>query len=94
VNVPDLSTNTWRHYTLGVDSGASTLDVNISGGTGDADLYIRFGAPPTTANWDFRPYLNGNNESVTVDSPQPGTWHISVRAYSATSGVTLSGSLE
>jgi serine protease len=94
VSVPNLSTNRWRHYTLGVDSGASTLDVNISGGTGDADLYIRFGAQPTTADWDFRPYLNGNNESVTVDSPQSGTWHISVRAYSATSGVTLSGSLE
>jgi serine protease len=94
VNVPDLSTNNWRHYTLGVDSGATTLNVNISGGTGDADLYIRYGAQPTTSSWDFRPYLNGNNESVTVDSPQSGTWHISVRAYRATSGVTLSGSVE
>jgi hypothetical protein len=70
------------------------LDVNISGGTGDADLYIRYGAQPTTSNWDYRPYLNGNNESVIVNDPQTGIWHISVRAYSATSGVTLAGSLE
>jgi serine protease len=94
VSVPNQSTNTWRHYTLNVASGASTLDVNISGGTGDADLYIRYGAQPTTSNWDYRPYLNGNNESVIVNDPQTGTWHISVRAYSATSGVTLAGSLE
>jgi serine protease len=94
VNVPNSSTNSWRHYTLGVGSGASTLNVNISGGTGDADLYIRFAAQPTTADWDFRPYLNGNNESVTVSSPQNGTWHISVRAFSSFSGVTLSGSVE
>ena len=93
-DVPNLSTGNWRHYTLNVASGASTLNVNISGGTGDADLYVRFGAQPTTADWDFRPYLNGNNESVTVNSPQSGTWHISVRAFSTSSGVSLSGSLE
>jgi hypothetical protein len=94
VNVPNSSTNSWRYYTLGVGSGASTLNVNMSGGTGDADLYIRFAAPPTAADWDFRPYLNGNNESVTVSSPQSGTWHISVRAFSRFCGVTLSGSVE
>lgn len=94
VNVPNSSTNSWRHYTLGVGSGASALNVNISGGTGDADLYIRFAAQPTTADWDFRPYLNGNNESVTVSSPQSATWHISVRAFSRFCGVTLSGSAE
>ena len=94
VSVPNLSANTFRHYTLNVASGASTLDVNISGGSGDADLYIRYGAQPTTSNWDFRPYLNGNDESVVIDSPQAGVWHISVRAYSATRDVTLAGSLQ
>lgn len=94
VNVPNLSTGNWRHYTLNAASGASTLNVNISGGTGDADLYIRYAAQPTTSNWDFRPYLNGNNESVVVNSPQSGIWHISVRAFSSTTGVTLAGSLE
>ncbi|MEP1383190.1 MAG: S8 family peptidase [Paraglaciecola sp.] len=93
VNIPDLSRRSWAHYTLDVESGASTLSVDISGGTGDADLYIRYGAQPTLGNWDYRPYLNGNNESVTVSSPQAGTWYISVRAYRATTGVTLSGSV-
>jgi serine protease len=93
ISVPDLSRRSWEHYTLDVESGASTLTVDISGGTGDADLYVRYGAQPSTSNWDYRPYLNGNNESVTVSSPQTGTWYISVRAYSATTGVTLTGSV-
>lgn len=94
VNVPNLSRRSWEYYTLEVESGASTLDINISGGTGDADLYVRYGAQPSTNNWDYRPYTSGNNESVTVSSPQTGTWYIGVRAYSATTGVTLSGSVD
>jgi hypothetical protein len=74
--------------------GATTMNVNINGGSGDADLYIRFGARPTTTQWDFRPFLDGNNESVTVDNPQAGTWYISVRAFETINGVTLSGNVE
>jgi serine protease len=93
VSIASLSRRSWEHYTLEVEDGASTLDINISGGTGDADLYVRYGAQPTTTSYDYRPYLNGNNESVTVNSPQTGTWYISVRAYSTVTGVTLSGSV-
>jgi serine protease len=94
VSVPRISRNNFRHYTLNVPAGASVLNVNINGGTGDADLYIRFGARPTTNSWDFRPFLDGSNESVSVDNPQEGTWYISVRAFATVNGLTLSGSLE
>ncbi|MGY6519331.1 MAG: S8 family peptidase [Lysobacteraceae bacterium] len=83
-----------RRYTLDVPSGASNMAISISGGSGDADLYVRRGAPPTTSTWDCRPYLNGNNESCTAASPQAGTYHIMVRGYSSYSGVTLVGSFE
>lgn len=79
----------WLDFTLDVPAGASTLQVDMSGGTGDADLYLRYGSYPTTSQWDYRPYLSGNNESVTVNNPQAGTWYISIRAYSSFSGVTL-----
>jgi hypothetical protein len=46
----------------------SRLDVAITG-TGDADLYVRFGAQPTASLWDCRPYLNGSAEQCSLDVP-------------------------
>lgn len=88
------STGSWKHYTVSVPSCATTFSASISGGSGDADLYTRFGAQPTTSTYDCRPYLNGNNETCTVNNPQTGTYHLSVRAYSSYSGVTLSASYQ
>ncbi|WP_323846214.1 S8 family peptidase [Microbulbifer magnicolonia] len=79
----------WQHFTLQVDSGMSSLDVQMSGGSGDGDLYVRFGAQPTTGSYDCRPYRWGNNESCSISNPAAGTWYISIRGYSAYSGVTL-----
>jgi len=81
-------------YFITVPTGASNLEIKISGGSGDADLYVRRGSAPTTSSYDFRPYLNGNNETVTVSSPQGGDWYIMVRAYAAFSGVTLLASYD
>ncbi len=79
-------------YTLVVPAGASNLKFAISGGTGDADLYVRLNAAPTTSSYSCRPYLNGNSESCTWSAPTAGTYHVSVRAYAAFSGVTLTPS--
>lgn len=79
-------------YTMNVPAGASNLQFQISGGSGDADLYVRFGSAPTTSSFDCRPYLDGNNETCTIGSPQVGTYHVMLRGYTAFSGVTLRGS--
>lgn len=83
------SRNGWQHFTLDVNPGMSSLNVQMSGGSGDADLYVRYGSQPTTGSYDCRPYVSGNSENCSFNNPQSGTWHISVRAYSAYSGVTL-----
>ncbi|MCG8460927.1 MAG: PPC domain-containing protein, partial [Holophagales bacterium] len=83
------STGNEQFFTLAVPSGASNLSFDISGGTGDADLYVRFGAAPTTSTWDCRPYLVGNSETCTFDPASSGTYHIMVRAYSSYSGATV-----
>lgn len=88
------SQGTMLLFTMDVPAGASNLVFQISGGSGDADLYVRFGSAPTTSNWDCRPYKNGNNESCTFASPAAGTWHVGVRAYSSFSGVSLVGSFQ
>ncbi len=76
-------------YTIEVPAGASDLSFNISGGSGDADLYVRFGAQPTTATYDCRPFRNGNVEACNFASPSAGTYHVMLRAYAAYSGVNL-----
>jgi lysyl endopeptidase len=86
------ATGNQQFWTLSVPAGASNLRFQISGGTGDADLYVRFGAAPTTSTYDCRPYASGNNESCPFPTPSAGTWHVMLNGYSAYSGVTLVGS--
>ena len=79
-------------YTLVVPSGASNLQFVISGGTGDADMYVRLNSAPTTSSYSCRPYLTGNNETCTFAAPTAGTYHVKIRAYATFSGVTLTPS--
>lgn len=84
------STGQWLRGSYDIPSGVSQLTFRITGGTGDADLYIRRGTAPTEQTWDCRPYLNGNEEVCTFNNPQAGTWHVGIRGYSAFSGLTFS----
>jgi xanthomonalisin len=76
-------------YTVVIPSGASNLVISESGGTGDADLYTKFGSAPTLSSYDCRPYITGNNESCTVASPQAGTYYVMLNGYAAFSGVSV-----
>ncbi|HEX5663793.1 MAG TPA: S8 family serine peptidase [Xanthomonadaceae bacterium] len=86
------ATGSQQFWTINVPAGSSNLVIKTSGGTGDADLYVRFGSAPTTTTYNCRPYLSGNAETCTFSAPQTGTYHVMVRGYSAFSGVTLVGS--
>jgi PKD repeat protein len=79
-------------YTMVVPVGATGLKFVTAGGTGDADLYVKFGSAPTTASYDCRPYLGGNAETCTIATAQAGTYHVLLRGYSAYAGVSLTGS--
>ncbi len=79
----------WKYYSVTLNGDYADLKVTISGGSGDADLYVRQGAQPTTSSYNCRPYLNGNNETCNFTNPASTTWHIGIRGYTAASGVTL-----
>ena len=89
VNLPSAATgNVTTNYTVSIPAGATKLVVATSGGTGDADLYVRLGAAPTTTAYTCRPYTGGNAETCTFNNPAAGSvYYINVRAYSAYSGV-------
>jgi pseudolysin/vibriolysin len=89
VNLPSVATGSWSpQYTLAVAAG-KTATIAISGGTGDADLYVRAGSAPTTSSYTCRPYKSGNSETCTLTPSSATTYYIKVRAYAAFSGVTL-----
>jgi vibriolysin len=80
-----------KFFKLVVPAGQSTLTFTTSGGTGDVDLYTKLGARPTTSVYDCRPFLSGNGETCTVNSPAAGTYYVLLNGYAAYSGVTLTG---
>ena len=90
-SVTDISVarRAWTYYTIDIPAGMATLDFVMSGGTGDADMYIRRGAQPTSSTYDCRPYKSGNNETCSFTNPTADTWHIGIYGYSAASGVSL-----
>ncbi len=79
------------NYTLVVPAGSTNLTFVTSGGTGDADMYVKFGAAPTDTVYDCRPYTGGNAETCTFAAPQAGTYYVRLKAYSTFSGVSLVG---
>jgi len=80
-----------QFWKLSVPAGRTNLTFRISGGTGDADLYVRFGAQPTTSTFSCRPFLNGNSETCTFTNPSAGDWFVMIRGFASFSGVTLTG---
>jgi PKD repeat protein len=96
LNESNLSgaTGSNTYFTLDVPSGASNLSFNMSSGAGDADLFVRFGAQPTSSTYDCRPYQSGNNEACDIANVQTGTYHVMLNAYSAYTGVALSGTYD
>jgi len=81
-----------HYFSLFVPAGAENLNFRIFGGSGDADLYVRYGSVPSVFKYDCRPFSEGTDEVCRIDSPQPGMYYIMIRAYSSYSGVGLRGS--
>uniref|UniRef100_UPI00260C1FCE PPC domain-containing protein n=1 Tax=Thermomonas sp. TaxID=1971895 RepID=UPI00260C1FCE len=94
VNLPQVTSGNWSStYTATVNAG-QTATFAISGGTGDADLYVRAGSAPTTSSYSCRPYKAGNSESCTFTPTSTTTYYIKVRAYSTFSGVVLTSTIQ
>lgn len=81
--------NRVRFFSIDVPPGTARLDVDTSGGTGNADLYLRFVSPPNTRAFDAKSVTSTNAESVHILDPQGGNWKIAVVGAAPYSGVTL-----
>ena len=79
-------------YSLDVPAGATGLKFVTTGGTGDADLYVKFGSAPTTTTFDCKSEGSSNAETCNIATAQAGKYYVLVRGYAAYSGLSLTGS--
>lgn len=83
-----------KFFTIEVPANSENLIIEISGGSGDVDLYLKAGAKPSLSVYDCRPFRSGNTEKCTVAAPMAGIYHVLLRGYSSFSGVTLKASFQ
>jgi Bacterial pre-peptidase C-terminal domain len=83
------ATGNQKFWQIDVPAGTASLKVAITGGTGDADLYVNPGARPSKTTFTCRPFLNGNSESCTIANPAAGKMFVLIDGFAAYSGVTL-----
>ena len=68
----------WLYFNFDVPPGMSTLDIRLSGGRGNPDLYVQFGEAPSNGQFDCRSSAFGTNERCTITHPQAGSWYVGV----------------
>ena len=94
VAVTGLSATTGNvlNFTLAVPAGATSLKFEMTGGTGNADLYVKFGSAPTDTVYDCRPFKTTNTETCDIPTPQAGTYYVRIKARKTFSNARLTGS--
>lgn len=88
VTIASIAQEGYVVYRLPVPAGQTNLAIRLSGGTGDADLYVGHGYVPLSTD-DYNSQLAGNTEAVTVTNPPAGDWFIQVYGYDPSSNMTL-----
>jgi hypothetical protein len=81
-----------RPFFVEVPSGFSgSLSITTYGGTGDADLYVRYGALPDRLGgvYDCQSWAVGNDELCVFPSAAPGMWYILIHGWTAYDGAFI-----
>ncbi|MBY0573032.1 MAG: PPC domain-containing protein [Undibacterium sp.] len=84
-----LATGASKLYTITVPAGRPSLTFKTTGGTGDADIYVKMGSAPTTTSYTQKSDGSTTVETITISNPAAGTYYLLVNGYAAVSGVSL-----
>jgi len=79
-----------RTFRMFVPRGASQFNVTTTGGTGDADIFVRRLRAPTPETYEHYSAQAGNTEAITVNAPAAGWWYFTVVGYSAYNDLQVS----
>ena len=72
-----------------VPDGARDLSFDTIGGTGDCDIFVRFGAHPTESDFDKSSTGPNTKEHLRFSAPQTGVWYVRLDGARAFEGVSL-----
>ncbi len=72
-------------------SGKRKVVFTLSGGTGNADLYVQLATRPTTTVYGCRSVKTKNAEKCTITAPAAGDYYMMLNGVVAFSGATLKG---
>lgn len=78
-------------FLIDVPAG-KTLKVTSQGGTGDADLSVKYASEPVMWDSDCASRNSNNNEYCEVANTQAGTYYILLDAYEAFSNISITAS--
>lgn len=90
----NLAQSASKLYSITVPSGKSYLTFKLSGGSGDGDIYAKFGSAPTTSSYSYKSTGSSNSETITIRKPQAGTYYLLLSAYSAVTGTSLTATIK
>lgn len=85
------ATNSQTLYTFAVPANSKDVEFNLSGGTGDADMFVKFGSAPTTSagGFDCKSEESANTEKCSFPAAQTGTYHVMILGYDAYANAQL-----
>ncbi|WP_232293747.1 M4 family metallopeptidase [Stigmatella aurantiaca] len=85
------SANGLKYYKLTVPAGQTTVKFVTTGSTGDLDLYVKRGSAGDASSYDCKSDGSTSAETCSITNPVAGDYYVTLLAYSAYSGVTLTG---
>ncbi|MEH6421684.1 PPC domain-containing protein [Pseudomonas sp. CGJS7] len=80
--------NTFRYFRFSLAPNTPNFRLTMTG-AGDADMVVRYGAPPTLSSYDFSTGVDGSNEVAQIGSPPAGDFYVGVFGYTSYSNVSL-----
>ena len=79
-----------RRFYIDIPPGSRLLRLLLKGDNGDADLYVKRGAPPTLSLYDRRMNSPDSIEVTQYITTEPGRYHVMIHAFDAfTDGVVV-----
>jgi len=70
------ATNSPAYFAVLLPAGLASIEIQTSGGSGNADLFVRAGNWPTSTQFDASSTLPGNQETASIDHPPAGWCYV------------------
>ena len=83
----------WKYYTIDVPAGKTQVSFRLNGANGDADLFARLGAAPTTATYNCKSDGPSSVETCSISAPAAGRYYLGVYAYAGYSALGVSATV-